>query len=103
MDAENKPEEKKEETKKPEAKKAPVKKAAPKPAAKKPAPKATPAKKKAEEEFAYGVDYVAKALGKDANLVRVSLRKNKVKKAGKSYGWKTKAEADSVVKKLKAA
>lgn len=64
--------------------------------------KAAPAKKKEKEKPAYGVDYIAEALGKAANLVRVQLRKNDIEKEGKSYGWATKAEADAVVKKLKA-
>lgn len=75
-------------------------KPAKKPAAKKAAKKAKPA---AAEKPAYGVDYVAKALDKAPNLARVALRNANIKKSGKSYGWDTKADADAVVKKLKAA
>lgn len=50
----------------------------------------------------YGVDYIAEQLGKAPNLVRVALRTKGVKKEGKSYSWSTKAEADAVVKQLKA-
>lgn len=51
-------------------------------------------------EFKYGVADLAKALNiKDAS-VRVQLRNKNVKKAGKSYGWNTKDELDTVVAKL---
>lgn len=72
---------------------------------KKPVAKKAPAKKKASKktEDGYGVDYIAKALGKKSNLVRILLRKKKVKKPGKAYIWSSKSEIDSVVKQLKAA
>lgn len=62
--------------------------------------KSSPKKKEAP---AYGIDYVAKALNKEAHLVRAQLRNRKIAKKGRSYGWATKSEADEVVKKLKAA
>ena len=54
-------------------------------------------------ELKFGVNELAKALKLEPSTVRVNLRKAKVKKAGRSYGWKTKAEMDAVAKKLSAA
>jgi len=75
-----------------------------KPAAKTEA-KAKPAKEKAAaaESFKYGVADLQKALGhSDPASTRVALRKHGIEKAGKSYGWNTRDELDSVVKKIKA-
>lgn len=71
---------------------------------KKPAAKKAPAKKTSKKtEEGYGVDYIAKALGKKSNLIRIMLRKKKVKKPGKAYVWTSKSEIDSVVKQLRVA
>lgn len=64
--------------------------------------KLDPKAKKEVGKLSYGVDYLAKALDKEANLVRVQLRNANIKKLGKSYGWATKAEADAIVKQLKS-
>lgn len=68
--------------------------------------KKTPAKKVVKKEkapaFKYGVDYLAEKAGLAAATVRIKLRDLKVKKEGKSYGWNSQADADAVVKKLKA-
>lgn len=58
-------------------------------------------KKAAPEEFKYGVDDVADALGIKPASARVQLRNNNIEKAGKSYGWNSKSEVEEVVKKLK--
>lgn len=63
--------------------------------------KASTKKEKTSTE-GYGVAYLAKQLEKEPNLVRVALRNKGIKKTGKSYNWETKAEADKVVKQLKA-
>lgn len=54
-------------------------------------------------EFKYGVSDLADKLGIEAASVRVKLRNRGVEKAGKSYGWNTKAELDEVVDQLKAS
>lgn len=59
-------------------------------------------KTKSENKPAYGVDYLAKQLGKAGHLVRSQLRTRKIPKNGRTYGWDTKAEADDVVAQLKA-
>lgn len=81
-----------------------------KPVAAKPAPAksakpakadAPVAKKEAIPEFKYGVADLAQLLGiKDAS-VRVGLRNKNIRKAGKSYGWNTKAELEEVADKLR--
>ena len=55
-----------------------------------------------EGEMKYGIPALAEALGTEAHLVRARLRTAKVPKAGKKYGWATKADFDAVVKQLKA-
>lgn len=52
--------------------------------------------------FKYGVNELADLLGIEPASVRVSLRNKNVKKAGRAYGWNTKAELDEVAAKLKA-
>lgn len=59
------------------------------------------AEKKKDEEFKFGINQLADALKIKPASARVQLRDGKIKKAGKSYGWNTKAELDEVVKKLK--
>jgi hypothetical protein len=54
-------------------------------------------KKEAAPEFKYGVDDLAKALGVEAASVRVKLRNNEIPRAGRSYGWNTKAELEEVL------
>lgn len=53
-----------------------------------------------KEEFKYGVDDLAAALGIENQSARVFLRKIGHKKAGRSYGWNTKAEIDALVKQF---
>jgi len=67
------------------------------------APKAKAAAKDEGETFKYGVSDLAEMLGTKPASVRVQLRNKKVKKAGKSYGWNTKAELQEVADKIKAA
>lgn len=59
-------------------------------------------KKEAAPEFKYGVSDVAEALGIENASVRVKLRKSGVEKAGKSYGWNSKADLQEVIDQLKA-
>jgi hypothetical protein len=54
------------------------------------------------EDLKYGIPALAEALGTEPHLVRARLRTAKVAKAGKKYGWATKADFDAVVKQLKA-
>lgn len=68
------------------------------------------AKDKAEEketkaaapEFKYGVEDIAEELGIKPASVRVQLRNKGIEKAGKSYGWNSKAELKEVVDQLKS-
>lgn len=66
------------------------------------AAKAEKAEKTSAPEFKFGVGDVAEKLGIEPASVRVQLRNRKIEKAGKSYGWNTKAELDEVVSQLKA-
>lgn len=63
------------------------------------AEKPTPPK---AEKPKYGVTELAEALGVKAASVRVQLRKTKVPKNGKTYGWNSKEEFQKVVSQLKA-
>lgn len=68
----------------------------------KPETKEKKAEKKTEStEFKYGIDDVAEGLGIKSASARVQLRNHNIKKAGKSYGWNSKAEVEEVVKKIK--
>jgi hypothetical protein len=58
-------------------------------------------KKEAAPEFKYGVQDLADKLGIEPASVRVKLRNAGVAKAGKSYGWNTKADLDEVIEELK--
>jgi hypothetical protein len=80
------------------ATKTPAKKAAtPKPAPKEKAP----AKEKAE---GFGIKYLSEQLGIEPHQVRVQLRKHEIEKGENNrYFWDRKADADSVVKKVKTA
>ncbi len=60
------------------------------------------AEKAAEREFKFGVEELAEKLGIKAASVRVQLRNKGVDKAGKSYGWNTKAELQEVVDTIRA-
>jgi len=69
------------------------------------ASKATKSEPKAAaaESFKYGVADLQKLLGHgDPASTRVALRKHNIAKAGKSYGWNSKDELESVAKKIKA-
>lgn len=52
--------------------------------------------------FKYGVPELAEAMGIQEASVRVALRNKNIAKAGRAYGWNTKAELDDVVTKLRA-
>lgn len=56
-----------------------------------------------EAEFKYGVADLATACGITPAYTRVWLRSQQVAKAGRSYGWKTKAEVEALAKEYKAA
>lgn len=66
--------------------------------------KEKPAKeeKEAAPSFKYGVPYIAEVLEIAPASVRVKLRNNSVPKAGKSYGWNTKADVQEVIDQIKA-
>lgn len=57
--------------------------------------------KEAAPTFKYGVTDLADMLEIEPASVRVKLRNNKVKKAGKSYGWNTAAELREIVDLIK--
>lgn len=59
------------------------------------------AEKAAEREFKFGVEDIADKLDIKAASVRVQLRNKGIEKAGKSYGWNTKAELDEVIDQIK--
>jgi hypothetical protein len=59
--------------------------------------------KVAEREFKFGVDDIAEALDIKPASVRVQLRNKGIEKAGKSYGWNSKADLKEVIDQLKAA
>jgi hypothetical protein len=65
--------------------------------------KAKADKEAAAEAPKFGVGHLADLLGLEPASVRVQLRNKKVPKAGKSYGWNTKAELQEVADQLKAA
>lgn len=65
------------------------------------APKETKETKEAAPEFKYGVPDLAELMGIKPASVRVQLRNHEIKKAGKSYGWNTKAELQEIVAKMK--
>lgn len=58
-------------------------------------------KKEAAPEFKYGVQDLADKLGIEPASVRVKLRNAGIEKAGKSYGWNTKADLEEVADELK--
>lgn len=60
------------------------------------------AEKTAEREFKFGVEDLAEALDIKPASVRVQLRNKGIEKAGKAYGWNTKAELKEVIDELKA-
>lgn len=65
--------------------------------------KETKTKATEAETFKYGVEDIAEALEIKPASARVQLRNNNIKKAGKSYGWNSKADMEEVVAKLKKA
>lgn len=60
------------------------------------------AEKEEPETFKYGVADLAEKLDLEPASVRVKLRNAGIEKAGKSYGWNTKAELQEVIDELKA-
>jgi hypothetical protein len=68
----------------------------------KPAKEEAKAEKAAEREFKFGVEDIAEKLDIKPASVRVQLRNKGIEKAGKSYGWNSKADLDAVIAQLKA-
>lgn len=60
------------------------------------------AEKTAEREFKYGVEDLAEELGIKPASVRVQLRNKGIEKAGKQYGWNSKAELKEVIEQIKS-
>ncbi len=60
------------------------------------------AEKTAEREFKFGVEELAEMLDIKPASVRVQLRNHGIEKAGKSYGWDTKAELKEIVDQIKS-
>lgn len=60
------------------------------------------AEKTAEREFKFDVEDIAEALDIKPASVRVQLRNKGIEKAGKSYGWNSKADLKEVIDELKA-
>lgn len=58
--------------------------------------------KAAEREFKFGVEDIAEKLDIKPASVRVQLRNKGIEKAGKSYGWDSKAELQEVIDQLKS-
>jgi hypothetical protein len=54
-------------------------------------------------EFKFGVEDIADELGIKPASVRVQLRNKGIEKAGKSYGWNSKADLKEVIDQLKAS
>ena len=66
-------------------------------------PKVDPKEEKEKErEFKFGVEDIAEALEIKPASVRVQLRNKGIEKAGKSYGWNTKAELKEVIAQIQA-
>lgn len=66
------------------------------------AEKANPKEEKAaEREFKFGVADLAEMLDIEPASVRVKLRNHGIAKAGKSYGWNSKADLKEVADSLK--
>lgn len=61
------------------------------------------AEKTAEREFKFGVEDIAEALDIKPASVRVQLRNKGIEKAGKSYGWNSKADLKEVIDELKSS
>lgn len=60
------------------------------------------AEKAQEREFKYGVEDLADALSLKPASVRMKLRNKGIDKAGKAYGWNSKAELQEVIAQLKS-
>lgn len=58
-------------------------------------------KKESAPEFKFGVSDLAEILEVEPASVRVKLRNAGIEKAGKSYGWNTKADLKEVADQLK--
>ena len=65
------------------------------------------AKKKAQEpsdnKMPFGISQAAEELGITETHARVKMRNAKIKKAGKSYQWPSKAAMQADLKRVKAA
>jgi hypothetical protein len=59
--------------------------------------------KEAAPEFKFGVQDIADELDIKPASVRVQLRNKGIEKAGKSYGWNTKAELKEVIDQLRSS
>ena len=72
-------------------------------AAKKAATKTTNAKKgDTKDKPALGIGDLAKVMKLEPETVRKRLRDSGMKKSGKAWGWKNKAELETVAKKIAA-
>lgn len=60
------------------------------------------AEKEAAPEFKFGVQDIADELDIKPASVRVQLRNKGIEKAGKSYGWNSKAELKEVIDQLRS-
>lgn len=58
--------------------------------------------KEAEREFKFGVEDIAEELEIKPASVRVQLRNKGIEKAGKSYGWNSKAELKEVIDQIRS-
>lgn len=65
--------------------------------------KSKAAEKDEPETFKYGVQDLADKLDLEPASVRVKLRNAGVEKAGKAYGWNTKAELDEVIDQISSS
>lgn len=54
------------------------------------------------EDFKYGVEDLAEKLGIQAASTRVQLRKHKIKKAGRAYGWNTMTEVAAIADQIQS-
>jgi hypothetical protein len=67
------------------------------------ASKKAPSKKNSDNGLPFKIAELAKHMKRAPATVRLQLREAKVKKPGKSYGWRTQTEMENVAKKLEVA
>lgn len=71
-------------------------------AAKKAATKTAAKKAGADDKPKLGINELAKVMKLEPETVRKRLRDSGMKKTGKAWGWKNKAELETVAKKIAA-